>query len=156
MRILAVSDMHLRKRNLERALEQQPNAKTVIFLGDGIEGAEEVFSFYPDRTFYSVPGNCDYFSLKSGVIIKNFENVKIMATHGHLHSVKSGTSRLLDAAKGEGVQIALYGHTHNAKIDYEDGIYLINPGTVGGSGEKATYCVIDITPAGILPAIIEL
>ena len=57
MRILVVSDVHGRVGRLYEAIEQQPTAHTVVFLGDGLRQAEEAAERYPDRTFYMVPGN---------------------------------------------------------------------------------------------------
>ena len=41
MRVLVVSDVHGDLRGLCEAIEQQPTAKVVIFLGDGLRQAEE-------------------------------------------------------------------------------------------------------------------
>ena len=60
MRVLVVSDVHGDLRGLCEAIEQQPTAKVVIFLGDGLRQAEEAADRYPDRAFYMVPGNCDF------------------------------------------------------------------------------------------------
>jgi len=42
MRILVVSDVHGRDNLFREAIESQPAARTVIFLGDGIRGAEDM------------------------------------------------------------------------------------------------------------------
>ena len=39
MRVLVVSDVHGRTGRLYEAIEQQPTANTVIFLGDGLRDA---------------------------------------------------------------------------------------------------------------------
>lgn len=43
--------------------------------------------------------------------------------------------------------LLLFGHTHQPLTDYEDGLYLMNPGSLGYGG---TYGYVDITPAGIV------
>ena len=48
-------------------------------------------------------------------------------THGHIHRVKSGLDYLYGAARAEGVDIALYGHTHRANVEYTTP-WMINPG----------------------------
>ena len=52
MQILVLSDMHRRKSNFERVIEKYPHINTVFFLGDGAADAEEIASFYRDKTFY--------------------------------------------------------------------------------------------------------
>ena len=53
-----------------------------------------------------------------------------------------------------GAQVALYGHTHNALEDYDDGLYLLNPGSL--NSWEATYGTVDITPQGIVTNIVKL
>ena len=60
----------------------------------------------------------------------------------------------LSAARGNGAQIALYGHTHEPMTDYQDGLYVMNPGALGGA--RGSYGIIDLTPAGIVTNIIFL
>ena len=48
----------------------------------------------------------------------------------------------------------LYGHTHNAFTDYEEGLYMMNPGSL--NGWQATYGTLDITPQGIVTNIVKL
>ena len=85
------------------------------------------------------------------------EGKRIFYTHGHTYGVKYGTSKLSEAARLNKYDIVLYGHTHIAKILYEDGIYIVNPGSCSSPREgRASYAVIDITENGIMPVIIEL
>ncbi|MFR3419646.1 MAG: metallophosphoesterase family protein [Eubacterium sp.] len=45
--------------------------------------------------------------------------------------------------KRRNADIVLFGHTHNQYTEYLDGLYIMNPGSVGMNGD---YGVIDITP----------
>ena len=156
MRILVLSDLHRRRSNFEKAVEAQPDAKHVLFLGDGVDDAEELASFYPDKTFYLLSGNCDFSSKFPSTLRLKLGGVNILATHGHLFNVKTDTSRLFESAKNEDIKIALYGHTHIPKVEYKDGIYLVCPGALGASFGNAGYAVIDITDSGIMPVLIKL
>lgn len=156
MRILVLSDSHNKNSLLEKALECQPKAKTVFFLGDGADSMQDISKFFPDRKFYIVAGNCDFSSKFPKTEFADINGIKIMATHGDIYRVKSGLDTLCCAAERENAKIVLYGHTHNADILYKNETYYINPGAVCGSGGKSTYAVIDITEAGILPGIITL
>ncbi len=156
MRLLVLSDMHGRRHRFEEAVLSQPEAKDILFLGDGAESAGELAAFFPDRTFHIVSGNCDFSSNYPTTKQLSFGGVRLLATHGHTFSVKSGTERLLAAAEGIGAQIACYGHTHIPNISYQNGIYFICPGSLCGSGGSAGYAVIDITDVGIMPILIRL
>ena len=81
----------------------------------------------------------------------------IFFTHGHTLGVKYGTERLVSAARAAGCDIALYGHTHASKVLYEDGMYVVNPGSCAEprDGSKS-YAVIDIEENGIMPIIIKI
>lgn len=156
MRILVLSDLHRRRSYFEQAVEQQPDAKQIIFLGDGAEEAAELATFYPDRTFHILSGNCDFNSLYPATKVLELHGIRILATHGHPYSVKSGTGRLYEAAKASGAKLALYGHTHIPKTEYRDGIHLVCPGALCGCGSPAGYAVIDLVDSGIMPIHIKL
>ena len=68
---------------------------------------------------------------------------------------KFTTMNMIYAAREEKANILLFGHTHQAMTDYDDGLYIMNPGSC--SGYYATYGVIDITPKGdIVTNIVRL
>ncbi len=154
MRLVVVSDTHGRASLIDRVLRRENEAREVFFLGDIVSDIEEVMPEHKDRNFHIVRGNCDYFCVYPLFDIVNYPLAEIFFTHGHIHSVKSDLDILKDTAKGAGANIALYGHTHIASIEYKDGIYLINSGSLALPRDgKASYAVIDITEKGILPAI---
>ena len=70
MRILAVSDIHGRNDALERVLDRHPDVRTVVFLGDGLSGVEEVAARRPSHAFICVPGNCDHAPLTPAVAVE--------------------------------------------------------------------------------------
>ena len=158
MRIVVISDSHKRTAALDKILAKHPDIHHVFFLGDNASDIEDFEFLYPDKTFYYVCGNCDYGSLLPSVNIEIINGVKILYTHGHTFGVKYGTERLLEAAKQNGSKIVLYGHTHISQILYEDGIYIVNPGSCSQPRDfkKPSYAIIDITEQGIMPNIIEI
>ena len=80
-----------------------------------------------------------------------------MYTHGHTLSVKYGTQRLIELARQNKCDIALYGHTHTSQILYEEGLYVVNPGSCSSPRDsRASYAVIDIEESGIMPILIEV
>lgn len=156
MRILVLSDMHHRKSMFCAALEAQPEATHVLYLGDGTPAAEELAAAYPDRDFYFVCGNCDFNSMQPAKRILTLGGKKILMTHGHLYGVKSTTENIKNAALSEGCKIAVFGHTHQPLELYSDGVYLLNPGALCGSSTKPSYGIIEISAAGIMTNICYL
>ena len=152
MRILVVSDVHGRDNLFREAIESQPAARTVIFLGDGIRGAEDMEQAYPDRTFYMVPGNCDFSTLPK-VREETLGGKRFYFTHGHIHDVKYGLYRIDMAARQANAHIVLFGHTHTPYEEYADGLYLFNPGSLGYGG---TYGYVDVVGNGIRTAVVSL
>ena len=157
MRIVVISESHRRSGNIRRILDAQQSARHIFFLGDVTGDIEDLIRLYPDKTFHIVSGNCDIFSSYPSSDIANIAGHGIFFTHGHTLGVKYGTERLISAARAAGCDIALYGHTHASKVLYEDGMYVVNPGSCAEprDGSKS-YAVIDIEENGIMPIIIKI
>jgi len=156
MQILVMSDMHRRKSNFERVLEKYPAINTIFFLGDGADDAAEISTFYPQKTFHILSGNCDFLSKYPSSGFFTVNGVKILATHGHTYGVKSSREHLYKAAECEGVSLALYGHTHIQSEEYRNGIYLVCPGALGNSTDGPGYAIIDLTDKGIVVNMLRL
>ena len=137
-----------------RAILAQPKAEVVIHLGDGEEELLRAKRAFPEKMFLAVRGNCDFGSDLPLTGEFTAQGVKIFYTHGHYSGVKSGLYTFACAARERGAQVALYGHTHNALEDYDDGLYLLNPGSL--NSWEATYGTVDITPQGIVTNIVKL
>ena len=157
MRIVVISDSHRRTGVIDKIISDRADATHIFFLGDNVADIEDFEFLYPDKVFHSVCGNCDYCSLSPSQGLEVVGGKRIFYTHGHNFNVKYTTSRLLEVAKANNYDIVLYGHTHIAKILYEDGIYIVNPGSFSSPREgRASYAVIDITEQGIMPIIVEI
>lgn len=154
MRILVVSDTHRDPYALEQAVLRQPNAEVVIHLGDGADDVDLIRAKFPEKTFLQVRGNCDWgtdLPLEREITL---EGKKLLFTHGHIYNVKYGLYNLCCVARDKKADIVLFGHTHQALTEYEDGLYMMNPGSLhGGFG---TYGIIDLTPAGIVTNILRI
>ena len=154
MRILVVSDTHGDSRSLRQAILSQPSAEAVIHLGDSQGEVEQARLAFPAKTFLPVRGNCDWGSSLPTVGEFDAQGHKIFYTHGHLYGVKSGDYNIISAARERKAEVLLFGHTHVAREDYEDGLYIMNPGRL--SGWEPTYGIVDITPQGIVVNVIKL
>lgn len=157
MRIAVISDSHGHGSIVDRIIRREKQAEIIIFLGDITSDIEDFTYEYTDKRFYIVSGNCDRFSQYPYSTVTNIGGVKIFITHGHTLGVKGGTGALRQAAKQSDCQIALYGHTHVPNIKYEDGLYVVNPGSCARSRDGGnSYAVIDIRDNGILPSIVRI
>ena len=157
MRILAVSDSHGNSRVLRKIIETHGDINQIFFLGDVTRDIEHIKEEFPNKNFNIVSGNCDFNSFYPASDIALIGETKVFFTHGHTLSVKYTLERIISRAKQSNCKLALYGHTHIPKSLYEDGIYLVNPGSCSNPREgSATYAVIDITRGGIMPSIMEV
>lgn len=149
MRVLVLSDSHGDVYKLRRAIDSQPTAKLIVFLGDGEYDIDSVECRVP---VIKVRGNCDFGSSLPLNFTDEVCGKKIYCTHGFRENVKYTTENLISAAKSHGAHIALYGHTHVPVTCYDGGLYLVNPGSV----REGSFAVIDITDSGIMPIIMKI
>ncbi len=156
MRILVVSDTHGRWGRLSQVILAQQSAEVVIHLGDGEEDLENVRYEFPDRMMTGVSGNCDFMSKLDGIATLTLEGKRIFFTHGHIYNVKYGYERVIEAARRREADICLFGHTHVPVTEYHDGLYLMNPGSLGHPHDGVpTYGIIDIVKGGIVTNIVK-
>lgn len=155
MRILVLSDSHGNAPGILKAIELQPSAEVILYLGDGERDTLAIARQYPDKKLIQVSGNCDFapsHSLEKTVVLNG---CKIFLCHGHTCHVKSGLDELAHRASAAGCNVALFGHTHQPLVNYRDGLYLMNPGSIG-CGCPRTYGIIDITEQGVFCNTIAL
>lgn len=149
MRLLVLSDSHGDYISLKMAIDNTRDADTIIFLGDGVYDMEKVSSapLVAGKKIIMVRGNCDgTYCGYSALEIHELEGVKVYCTHGQNENVKYGYQMLEEKARAEGAKLVLFGHTHTPYTHYENGLYMMNPGSV-----RENSCgVVDITPNGIL------
>ena len=140
MKILVFSDSHGRLGHMVEAMERE-RPHRVFFLGDHYRDGQALADAYPDIPMELVRGNCDWDKAPDELIVEA-GGVRFLLTHGHRYWVKSGTDQLARAARETGVDVACFGHTHNALNMPDHGVLLFNPGTAGGIYARAGYGVI--------------
>ncbi len=131
MRILVVSDTHGHEENLEQVLQDIGMPDCVIHLGD-YEGGEAHIQEMVSCPLYMVAGNCDFFSRQPLTQIAEIGGMRILITHGHYFYVSVvGTTDLIEEARANGCNVAMFGHTHKPYLDQSDaGIAVLNPGSL--------------------------
>ncbi|MCM1545208.1 MAG: YfcE family phosphodiesterase [Ruminococcus sp.] len=132
MNVLLISDSHGCTNNLKAAIEKEPQCGLVIFLGDGLRDLERCKPYFPDKKFLCVKGNNDYGYNDEPVAYKYIETNTVVYTHGHTFGVKYSLSDLIDHAAAVRANVAFYGHTHKANVQFDayKGVYLVNPGAL--------------------------
>lgn len=154
MKILVTSDTHGDSYNFQNVLKKHRDIDIIIHCGDSRDEIETAQMLYPNKKFVAVKGNCDFGSLLPAYEILKIESKTLFITHGHLYNAKLTMYNLCCAAREHNADMVIFGHTHNAMSDYDDGLYILNPGSLGGY--KGTYAVADIQPSGIVTNILSI
>ncbi|MDR0321556.1 MAG: YfcE family phosphodiesterase [Treponema sp.] len=154
--LLVLSDTHGHIPALTTVLNwakdrSPPNGTICVaaFLGDGlsdIRPAVDATGFLCDWKL--INGNNDFgFSLPESSVF-DFEEHRFFICHGHRYTLYGGYNALVAAARNEGADVALSGHSHVPYKKTVSGIQLINPGSVGRPRSKigATFAVIECPP----------
>ena len=154
MQILCISDSHGAAGAVLDVLYDNPTAKHVFFLGDGLNDITDIFPIFNDRTFYTVLGNCDFnpfYKLSDTAVL---ENKKIFYTHGHIFNVKNSLLPLKKEADKINADIILYGHTHTAGYEFYGTRLILCPGSINPNKSSfASYALISIENGQIIPTI---
>ena len=151
--IVVLSDTHGNKESVNRLWEVFKECDYIVHLGDGALDMSAALVEFPKKT-HVCKGNCDFVRIpREGEL--EVENVKIFFCHGDRYGVKSRLDRLASEAKARGATLALFGHTHRAEITTQEGVTLVNPGSMrfpphlGG-----TYAYITVKDGRATPVIV--
>lgn len=150
MKILIISDTHGRESNLEKVLEEVGQIDRLIHLGD-VEGGEDYIRALAEVPVDMVAGNNDYFSELPPEKIIQLGNYRAWLTHGHYYYVSMGHERIREEAKNKGVDIVMYGHTHRPRLEQQNGLTILNPGSLSlprQEGREPSYIVMEIDSQG--------
>ena len=145
-RIMIVSDTHRRQENLMEALDREGSIDLMIHLGD-FEGEEDIIEDMAGCEVMFVPGNNDFFAPYSRERIIELAGKKILLTHGHYYYVTLDLHTIREEGLARGMDIVMFGHTHRPVISVEEGITLINPGSISyprQEDNKPTYIMMEI------------
>ena len=153
-KIVAISDTHGNLKNIEQLYPLLEENDYIVHLGDGVTEIRAILSKFPQKTYFC-EGNCDFLSALPDEGVLEIESVRIFYCHGHKYGVKTSLERLAEKAKSLDCQLALYGHTHIAKISEIDGVTLVNPGTMSYPlGKGGTYAYLVAHKNKITPVVV--
>lgn len=154
MKILVVSDTHGNYLPILHFLKET-GAELLIHLGDEISDAT-LLEHLLDVPLIKVPGNCDHGANEPRELLESIAGSRFFITHGDLYRVKNGLDRLVAKAAGVKAQVALFGHTHRPLILKQDGVLLINPGTLMAASDSKSYAILTVSASGFAAEIIHL
>lgn len=146
MKLFFISDIHGSLYYLNKALERfkEEKADYIIILGDELyhgarnpltrdydpKGVTCVLNGLADKIL-AVRGNCDSevdqmvidFPITSTYSMVLYKNKRLFLTHGHIFN----EDNLPKLCEGD---VFIYGHTHIPKAEKQNGITIINPGSI--------------------------
>ncbi|MCR5249495.1 MAG: YfcE family phosphodiesterase [Lachnospiraceae bacterium] len=148
MKIIVISDTHGHIETLDDVLEKEGMPDLLLHCGDicGDEDRLRQRLICPCRM---VGGNMDFsWQLPTDDIVEA-EGHRIFFAHGHRLGVNFDTATLAEEAAVCDADIALYGHTHVPDIHREQGVTVMNPGSLcfpRQAGRRKSYGVIELAP----------
>lgn len=143
LKIGVISDSHGVNRYIDLAMEHLKDVELVIHAGDNYKDAKYIEEKYNIKVVV-VSGNCDVEN--TGDHIELICDRKIFITHGHKYGVKANIDGVFYAGKENNADIVIFGHSHIPFYAVEEGMVLLNPGSVSlprGNSEKSC-CILTI------------
>ncbi|NEW61793.1 YfcE family phosphodiesterase [Granulicatella sp. zg-ZJ] len=145
MKILVISDSHgIEEEMLELLRYYRDKVDYIIHCGDSeLNENHEVWSLCDSV----VKGNNDFYAPFDNYQIVKAGDENIFVAHGHMHVVSFTRAQLANAAYENKCRIALYGHTHILKVEDEEGVACINPGSFNhsrGPIKERTYAIVSV------------
>lgn len=153
MKIAIIADIHDNLANLKKCLRYcaEQNTEVLFCLGDVTN--KETLSFIAEKfigKIYLVRGNMEIYNEDDAL---GYKNIKYF---GRVGRVALGNKNIglchepflrASALKLGACDYIFYGHTHRPWIEDIAGYKLINPGTLGGVFERATFALWDTDKA---------
>lgn len=148
MKIAIISDIHDNLANLKKALDwcRGNGISRLICCGDLTNSDSLAFlaGNFPGQ-IYLVEGNVELYEEKE---IPSYKNIIFLGKSGIINLDKKVIGvchepRMVEELKKKSqYDIIFFGHTHKPWID-QKGVRTVNPGTLGGVFQKATFAVWD-------------
>ena len=156
MRIAVFADTHGNKSYFKQALTLMRGCDKLVFLGDGLDDTE-YFKKATGLPIVAVRGNNDYSTDAPWSETFTASGVKIFCTHGHRYHVKSDLLRLYLAGAEVGANVVLFAHTHRPVVTNENGILMINPGSLGDPRSllRPSLVLLDVNDGACSGRVVE-
>ncbi len=151
-RILVLADTHRNVAMAKEIIQRSQPLDGMIHLGDYVQDAHEIqqSSGVP---LWAVAGNHDYHNIEPPQRIFNIEAVRIFACHGDRYDLtayctdqewEENMAALLQHANEAQCHCVLFGHSHKALCHKQEGLLIMNPGSMLLGENEACYGMLDI------------
>ncbi len=147
MKILVFSDSHGKTTRMLNIIdEQRREIDAIIHLGDTTADCDDIRYYDPELTLYSVNGNNGSSENAPDELLIELAGNRLLLAHGHIHRVRWGLDSYIAYAKEKGARAALFGHTHRPLCEENNGILLLNPGSITRpSSGRPSYAVLTLS-----------
>ncbi len=150
---LVMSDTHGNRSAIDAVLSECGPVDYIFHLGDNSSDARYIDQ-KSNAKVVGVKGNCDMGDSGNETDAVVLKGQKILLTHGHLFQVKYSYDRLFYKAQEEDAKAVLFGHTHRPFCEYNEGIWMVNPGSAGESFDGTVrYATLLIGEMGVVPKL---
>ena len=150
--VLVFSDSHGDVRDMLTVCRQE-QADLVVHLGDHPGDARKLAQSISVPVHF-VRGNCDFGDDAEDICELQVFSHKLVLTHGHLYHAKYSYDRLSYLAEERGAAAVLFGHTHLPLCEYTGGAWLLNPGSISGTGTgQKSYLKLMVGAYGVVPKL---
>jgi len=165
MKIAIISDSHDNIPNIEKFLNwiNKNKIETIVHCGDVSSPAviKKEFANKFDGEIHLVHGNVsDRDMLES--VCDELENITLHGDEGEIEidGIKIAFCHYPEVAKelaeSGKYNLVFYGHTHKPWIEKIGNVQIVNPGTLGGLFQKASFAVYDTNSSLLELKILEL
>lgn len=147
---MILSDNHGNWAKVHQIVEENHKKVDYIFhCGDS--------EFTPDDPIWKqidgvVKGNMDFQPDYPIEFTKDTAEGIVYMTHGHLQDVRYTLNNILENGKNVGAEFIFYGHTHQLTAQMQEGILIVNPGSLHqsrGVHPERTYAIVEVQPSRI-------
>jgi len=152
MKIGIISDTHGNRRVIDKALKTEPDVDLWLHAGDYTRDGEYLTKKSPVPVKMVAGNNDVYFGNEyPEELLFDVAGLKIWMTHGHHQRVKWDLKTIAAEGKKLAADIVVFGHTHEATVEYIDSVILLNP---GGAmlGDSCGYALLNIDEQGKISA----
>ncbi|MCC6095413.1 MAG: metallophosphoesterase [Eubacterium sp.] len=149
-KVLIMSDNHGDIAAMNRIIQREWPFDVLVHCGDFQCNLDLVLEHRAEFRLLAVQGNCDLRSEFPEEKISDIGDFRVMIVHGHHHYVDFDTDVLAGAAARNHADIVCYGHTHVPEIKEQNGILVLNPGSLTRSrryDRKGSYMILHTAPA---------
>lgn len=145
MKVAIISDSHYVRASVEAVKAHITDVDMVLHCGDGAPDIEKIVEG-TKVDYFAVRGNCDFAIEYPTERIIDVCGKKIFMCHGHMYGVKSGYNNIFYKGKEVGADVVLFGHSHNSTVIKEQGIILMNPGSISSPalGKPCSIGILEI------------